>query len=78
MFTNANSDIEANMNTVMPKNQISLALMYETLGNCFVCPDDRVMKVNMVDVPKVTRGAEASACNQKVTQDVQTSMMEGM
>lgn len=51
MLTKANSDIEAKMKTVIPKNQISLAFMYDTFGRFLDCPDDRVMKVSIVDVP---------------------------
>lgn len=52
ILTNANSAIDANMNIVQPMNHISLAFMYDTFGNVFVCPDANVINDNIVDVPK--------------------------
>lgn len=51
MLTKANSDIDAKMKTVMPRNQISLAFIYDTFGRFLDCPDDSVMNVSIVDVP---------------------------
>lgn len=51
ILTKANSDMDANMKTVIPKNQISLAFIYDTFGKFFDWPDDSVMNVSIVDVP---------------------------
>lgn len=51
MLTNANSTIAANKNIVHPKNQTSLALMYDTFGNEFSTFDASVMNANIVFVP---------------------------
>lgn len=40
-------------------------------------PPFKVMNVSIVEVPRVTLGAEASAWSQKETQDVQTNKIEG-
>lgn len=50
-FTKANSANEKNMKLAQPKNHISLALMYETLGKLLLNPPLSVMKVSIVEVP---------------------------
>lgn len=76
-LTKANSAKEPKINSAQPKNQISLALIYETFGKFLTSPPFSVTKAKIVDVPKVALGGPASACNQKVTQEVQTRRIEG-
>lgn len=58
MLTKANSTRDPNINPVHPRNQISLAFIYETLGKVFPCDDARVMNDNIVLVPRVILGAD--------------------
>lgn len=51
MLTKANSTREPKMNPVQPRNQISLALMYDTLGRVLPWEDAKVIKDNIVVVP---------------------------
>lgn len=55
MLTKANSTREPNMNPVQPRNQISLALMYDTLGRVFPWEEARVMNDNIVVVPGIEK-----------------------
>lgn len=43
----------------------------------FPCAEAKVIKVNIVEVPSIIRGADWSACSQKLTQDIATIIMEG-
>lgn len=51
VLTKANSTSAEKMKPVQPRNQISLALIYDTLGSVFAWEDARVMNDNMVLVP---------------------------
>lgn len=65
------------MNKDIPRNHISLALAYETLGRSFDKPRCSVINATAVEVPNTALGGPASACSQKVIQEVNTSKNEG-
>lgn len=52
VLTNANSTRAEKMNPMHPRNQISLAFIYETFGSVFAWDDARVMNDNIVLVPE--------------------------
>lgn len=53
MLTNANSTNAEKMKPIQPKNQISLALIYETFGRVLACEDASVINDNIVLVPEI-------------------------
>lgn len=53
VLTNANSTSAEKMKPVQPKNQISLAFMYDTFGRVFACDDAKVINDNIVAVPEI-------------------------